>query len=177
MKKLTDEILNKYLDNELSNAETNELKEFISEHPNELEKFKAHKLVDELLREMEHETAPENFTNDFMQRFSEIISDKPRRHYFIWSVFGFLGLGFLGIFLFGLTNLSPSESSQADEIFDRIGESLDKLIPSIESIGFSLNSDMLMMIVSTLVLITLIATYAIINSHKAFKDKIENLSH
>lgn len=177
MKKISDEILNKYLDNELTNAEINELKDYLSDHPEEAEKFNAHQLVDNVLREMEHDSAPENFTYNFMQKISGVINSKPQKNYFIRFVFAFLGLGFIGIFTFGLTNLSTSESSTSDRIFDRIGEGINNLIPNIDSFNFSINSDLLMLIVSTLILVTLVATYGFINSHKAFKSKIENLSH
>lgn len=177
MKKLTDEILNKYLDNEISSSELSELKTYLANNPDEAEKFKAHKLVDEILREMEHESAPENFTVNFMQRFSKVISTKPQKHYFIWGVFSFLGLSFIGILLFGLMNISSSKSSPSDQVFNTIGEGLDKIIPSINSLNFSINSDLLMLIVSTLFLITLISVYVMINSHKSFKEKIENFSH
>ncbi len=177
MKKLTDEILNKYIDNELSSSELNDLKEYISQNPQELSKFKAHKLVDELLREMEHESAPENFTYNFMQKVSESVSGHKEKNYFIWFVFSFLGISFLGFFVFGLLNVSSQESSRTTEIFNKIGDGFQNLIPTIKSISFSINSDLLMVIVSALVLVTLLATYAMINSHKAFKNKIENLSH
>lgn len=177
MKKLTDEILNKYLDNEISSNELTELKSYIANNPDEAEKFKAHKLVDEILRSMEHKLAPENFTVNFMQKFSKIIADKPRRHYFLWGVFGFLGLSFIGFFLFGLMNISSSKSSSTEEVFNTISEGIDKVLPSINSLNFSINSDLLMLIVSTLFLITLIAVYVMINSHRAFKEKIEHFSH
>ncbi|MDZ7766601.1 MAG: hypothetical protein U5K00_19635 [Melioribacteraceae bacterium] len=177
MKKLTDEILNKYLDNEISTSELTELKTYLSNNPGDAEKFKAHKLVDEVLRKMEYESAPDNFTVNLMEKLSKIISEKPKKHYFIWAVFSFLGISFIGILFFGLTNLTPAQSSNTDDVFVRIGEGLDKLVPRIDSLSFSINPDLLMLIVSTLFLVTLIAAYVMINSHKAFKEKIENFSH
>ncbi len=177
MKQLTNEILNKYIDNELSSSELNELKQYISDNPGELEKFKAHKLVDDLLREMEHESAPENFTYNFMQNFSKALQEKKKKPYFIWAVFTFLGIGFISIFAYGIANLSPSGDSRTDRFIDQFIDGVDRLLPSVDSLSFTINPDLLMVIVSTLVLVTLLVTYGIINSHKVFKDKIENLSH
>jgi hypothetical protein len=164
--KVTDEILNKYIDGELSAAEINELKNYLSANPNELEKLKALKLVDNVLSEMEYEAAPHNFTEKFMNRLNVSYSSKSNKFY----------LGFIGVFLFGLSRLSFTDNSSDETAFERVMERIGEVIPAF-SFSLSINSDTMMLIVSILVLVTLIAAYIIINSHKAFKDNLENLSH
>lgn len=174
--KVTDEILNKYIDEELSAAEIKDLKNYLSANPNELEKLKALKLVDNILREMEFESAPHNFTEKFMNRFNVSYSSTSNKFYLIKIIFALFGLGFIGIFLFGLSKLSFTDSSSNQSAFDRIMERIGEIIPAI-SFSLSINSDTMMLIVSILVLVTLIAAYIIINSHKSFKNNLENLSH
>lgn len=174
--KVTDEILNKYIDGELSAAEINELKNYLSANPNELEKLKALKLVDNVLSEMEYEAAPHNFTEKFMNRLNVSYSSKSNKFYLIKIIFALFGLGFIGVFLFGLSRLSFTDSSSDETAFERVMERIGEVIPAF-SFSLSINSDTMMLIVSILVLVTLIAAYIIINSHKAFKDNLENLSH
>lgn len=174
--KVTDEILNKYIDGELSAAEINELKNYLSANPNELEKLKALKLVDNVLSEMEYEAAPHNFTEKFMNRLNVSYSSKSNKFYLIKIIFTLFGLGFIGVFLFGLSRLSFTDNSSDETAFERVMERIGEVIPAF-SFSLSINSDTMMLIVSILVLVTLIAAYIIINSHKAFKDNLENLSH
>lgn len=174
--KVTDEILNKYIDGELSAAEIKNLKNYLSANPDELEKLKALKLVDNILRDMEFESAPHNFTEKFMNRLNVSYASKSNKYYLIKIIFALFGLGFIGIFLFGLSKLSFTDSSSNQSAFDRIMERIGEIIPAI-SFSLSINSDTVMLIVSILVLVTLIAAYIIINSHKAFKNNLENLSH
>lgn len=173
--KLTDEILNKYIDNELSVSEIKEIKEFISSNPSELDKLKALKVVDNSLRELEFDDAPENFTEKMMSRLNVVYSSKPQKNYFIKIMFSLFGLGFLGIFAFGITQ-TAGVSSQDNNVIKNIFDWINETLPSF-SFGLNISSDSLMLIISTLVLVTLIATYVIINTHKEFKNNIENLSH
>ncbi|RJP59012.1 MAG: hypothetical protein C4543_07380 [Ignavibacteriales bacterium] len=170
--KQIDELLNKYIDNELTVSEINELKNYITTNPAELEKLKALKLADSILRELEFESAPVKFTDKLMSRLNVVYKSKPQKNYVIRVIFSLFIAGFLGIFTFGITQISfdfsDSEESRFGNLFERLGE----LIPSF---NFSISSDLLMLIVSILVLITLVATYIIINSHKAFKDNLENI--
>lgn len=174
MKELTDELINKYIDNELTVSEINQLKEYLSAHPSEVEKLKAHKLVDSVLSELEFDSAPDNITDKIMSKIKTVYSVKPHKSYFIRIIFSFFGLGFVGIYLFGLTQVSKESMSGNQEIIVKIFDHLNDVIPSV---NFSLSSDIFMLVISTFVLITFIATYLMINSHKMFKDNIENLSH
>jgi len=172
--KITDELLNKYIDNELSAAEIQELKNHLSSNSDEVEKLKALKLADNVLRQMEFETAPQNFTEKMMERLNVKYSPQNNKNYFIKIVFALFGIGFFGITFFGISNMSDSNSDGNGSLIDTVFDKLDKIIPSF---SFSVSSETLMLIVSILVLVTLIATYIIVNSHKVFKNNIENLSH
>lgn len=176
MKELSDEILNKYIDNELSSSEVNELKEFISNNPDELKKFKAHKLIDEILRGLEHESSPPNFTAKVMERINSVNSYKLSDNKFIKvisSIFGALILGFLvaGISLGTSQKLEPSSVSEGiNKSFEAVGQ-------FITSLNISLSNDTFLVVVSAFSLIVLVSIYIFINSHKTFKQKLENLSH
>ena len=174
--KMSEDILNKYIDNELSTAEIKELKDFLSANPNEIEKLKALKVVDNVLREMELESAPQNFTEKMMERLNVSYLTKTSKNYFVKIMFTLFGLGFVGITLFGISQVSIKGSTESSDAFEQIFQKIGEILPSF-SFSFSISSDTLMLIVSVLVLVTLIATYIIINSHKAFKNNIENLSH
>lgn len=172
--KITDELLNKYIDNELSAGEVQELKDHFSSNPDEVERLKALKLTDNILKQMELESAPQNFTEKMMERLNVAYASKSSKNYFIKIVFALFSIGFIGITVFGISQISLDDSSQNKSFIDRIFERVGEITPHF---SFSLSSDTLMLVVSILVLVTLIATYIIINSHKAFKNNIENLSH
>ncbi len=53
MKKVTDEILNKLIDNELSSSEIDELHQLIKKDEKLLSKTKAHQMVDNVLKKLE----------------------------------------------------------------------------------------------------------------------------
>lgn len=174
MKELTDELINKYIDNELTVSEINQLKEYLTAHPSEVEKLKAHKLVDSVLRELEFETAPGNITDKIMSKIKTAYSVKIQKNYFMRFIFSLFGLGFVGFYLFGITQVSVESIDKDQSTINNLINQLSNIIPSI---NFSLSKDLFMLILSAFILILFIATYLMINSHKVFKENIENLSH
>ena len=173
MKALTDELLNKYIDNDLSITEVNQLKEFLS---SELHKFKAHKLVDEVLRKMEFDTAPAGITERIMQRINVAASVKPRMSNFMRVVFFLFGVSIFGsviILLSQTSSVSSSEGLLPKEVI----EYLNKFSFSLPSLQSVISSETTMIVISSLVLIVLISVYIFYNSHKSFKRKIEKFSH
>lgn len=172
--KLTDEILNKCIDNELSAAEMRELKDHLAANPSEVEKLKALKLTDNILRELEFDSAPQNFTEKLMSQLNVVYSSKPHKNYFIKIVFALFAIGFIGVSLFGLSQISAGSGDNGENKFEHVFERIGEILPAF---SFSISQDTMMLIVSILVLVTLISTYLIVNSHKAFKNNLENLSH
>ena len=87
MNKLTDEILNKYIDGELEPFELAEVKNEIERNDETLARLKALRLVDNSLKQMEIEYAPVNFSEKVMKAISDASKAvKPKISYFFVTI-------------------------------------------------------------------------------------------
>ena len=175
MKKITDEILNKYMDNELSRSEVNELKKYIADNPSEIENLKALQLVNDVLYKMEYDSAPVNFTEKVMWSLNNVVNIKHRKNYFIRFVFSFFALTGIGLIISLLTFPAGEAEVQGGKGF--LTSYLDKFNFNMPSLGNILSSDAVLVSGSTLILILLLTVYIVINSQKSLKNKIEQLTH
>ena len=174
MKELTDEILNKYIDNELSASEINELREFIESNPDELNKFKAHNLVDNILRELTYEKAPSYFTEKMMEKIAPVTQYYNRNNNFIKIILFVFALFLAGFTAAGL--FIPAKESNNNSF---ISDSAGKLMQWASNIPFfqsSFTNENFLILFSSIILILFISIYILVNSHKHFKQEIENVT-
>lgn len=175
MKKLNDEILNKYIDGELDAAEISELKNLINENPEQLRILKAHKLVDETLPALEIYPAPHNFT----ERMMNIIYDsaghvRPKVSGFFIGVVSVFVASILGTLFYSLSAVPASAPNPTVSEYVDKGESFLKSFLS----GFSgfVGSENMTLLGGALTVILLISGYFLFESHKKFKDKLTGAS-
>jgi hypothetical protein len=174
--KLTDEILNKYLDGELSSEELRELNLLIEEDPDALTTLKTHKFVDKTLSKIETESAPVGFTQRVMNIISAASSVKSKKFYFFRFVVSLFALLISGTIFFIINNLpEPEPESQTSlKIFDTASKFLNENLGSLSNL---LNNNTLIMIGGILTIVLLISGYFVLESHKSFKQKLENSFH
>lgn len=170
MKKITDEILNKYIDNELSAAEIEELKNLLSLNPDDLDKLTALRFVHSSLRKLEHDKAPDHIASSIMSRIEAISIVKGRSFSFFYWIVGVFSLMIIGLFGYILSLISPTES-ESSSIVDGITNYFSSF--SI-SFNFGLSSNLILLIGASLSIILLIAFYFLVVSHREFKN---SLSH
>jgi len=173
MKKLTDEILNKYIDGELSAAEINLIKFLIKSDPVELNKLKAHKLADQILSRLEVEPAPDGFTERMMLTIYEISTVAPKRSYFVLGVIGVLVTGIISIFVYTLIGASQADES-AVQLPSKVSQALDTVTEKVSAFSEILNDKSIMMIGIALTLILIITAFSMLSSYKSFKNSLDN---
>ncbi len=170
MKKITDEILNKYIDNELSAAEIEELKNLLSSNPDELDKLKVLRFVDSSLRTMEHDKAPDHIAGSILSRIEALSIVKGKSFYFFYWIVGVFSIMIIGLFGYILSLISPAESD-GSSVLDNVVNYLSSF--SI-SFNIGLSSNLILLIGASLSIILLIAFYFLVVSHREFKN---SLSH
>jgi len=175
MKINSDEILNDYIDNQLDSSTVNELKKNIDGDEELLNKLKALKLIDDTLRSMETMEAPQNFSDKMMTIINKHAKTvKPKINYFfsaIVSIFGIIITGALVAAVLIVEKQNPSMENL------KIAESTRKVIS--ENIGF-FNSIFanyqIFFAVGVLMVLLLLSSLIIFDSHKNFKNKLRSIT-
>lgn len=175
MIKITDEVLNKYIDGELTSQEITELKAIINSDSEALALVKAHRFVDQILREIEIENAPENFTHRVMNQISNASVKIKDSSAFMKSILVFFGVVF-AILVGYVFSLEPSSSGTADKKITTVYGDVEKFFSNtFGSISISFDSNFILIIGFSLTVVLLITTYFVFESHKKFKEQIDNL--
>lgn len=176
MNKLTDEILNKYIDGELEPFELAEVKNEIEKNDEVLTRLKALRLVDSSLKQMEVEQAPVNFSEKVMKAISDASKTiKPKVSYFFVSIITLFSIGVLGVIIAAFRSIDnengqPTMAPYVDKAKELIGKNL------IEFQNFFSNENVLL-VVSILTLILLVTVYLTFEAHKNFKNKLNHYTH
>jgi len=169
--KVTDEILNKLIDDELNNKEIIELHDLIKHDEITLSKVKAHQMVDSILKKIDIELAPENTTSIIMERISNSLLIKEKKNgffKFIVAAFVFLIISIIG-YLFSIAS-----ETQLTETSSRYSEITSDLIKFFSSFNISLNNELMLIIGGVLTVLLLISGYFMLEEHRSFKQKLEN---
>ena len=176
MKRINDELLNKYVDHELTETELNELKDILEYNPDARTKLKAHELVDEILHKMEVNQAPQNFTEKIMDKINFSAIKKGKVSYFFVSVISIFVLAIISVIAFAIIKLGGEKltSQKANPLIDRAKETLAE---NLNLLGSFVNNENIIFIGGALTVVLLISGYFMIESHKNFKDKLNRFSH
>ncbi len=106
-----DELLNRYLDDELDFKERTELEKYLNENKSARKRFNSLKLVHSNLIQMREDSPSVNFTDKVMMSISRKSKSKSGQKYFIISISSFIVLLCMLIFGFLLTNILGSTST------------------------------------------------------------------
>lgn len=173
---INDELLNKYIDNELSEIELKELSETLKSDSEAQAKLKALQLTEEVLRKMEITPAPQNFTEIFMKKIITVSSvHKEKVSYFFVSVISFFALTIIGVIGYSVSKIGFETSlGENNQYVQKTKEVFSGGLTQINSI---FNNDNMLLIGAGLTFVLLISGYFIIESHKNFKEKLNRFSH
>lgn len=169
MNRLSDEILNKYIDGELDYETLNEVKTILKESESDRENLKALlKVHDELKRIKEFEVS-HGFTSIVMNKISAKFKPKKADKYFIISVSSFfilLSLVIIGVVIAMISN-SPEQSSSSEQVWGYLVSVLESFSIFIRKIFSGSGMSIFGSIISFGILIT---AYFFFDSHKHVKE-------
>lgn len=132
MKNINDELLNKYLDDELDSEEKSFVKTAISDSIEVKKRYEELLKTHNLLQSMEEDSPSINFTKLIMKRLSNRTSTVQQQKYFLFSILSLFGLIILGITGFVLyqiiSSIQPVESKEVVTTYSKgIGDYISNL--------------------------------------------------
>lgn len=169
MKRLSDEILNKYIDGELDYKTLNEVEAILRESEVDRENLRVLLKVHNELKEIKEFEVKENFTSNLMQRISAKFKPKKADKYFILSISSFfilLSLAIIGVVIALLVN-SPEQTSSTQQFMGYLVSSLESFSIFIRKIFDGSGISIFGSIISLGILIT---AYFFFESHKHIKE-------
>jgi len=172
MKKITDEILNDYIDNQLSIQDVDTINNEIKSDPELLERLKALQATHRYLNSLEQDTAPSGIRSKVM---AQIFTSSPekKKHTFFSFILSIFGIAIIGVTAISISNLSKTETTgeQFESVKNFIIEKASSGVSFFESLSTSQN---LIMIGASLSVLLLFGLYYIINSHKMFREQLKS---
>jgi hypothetical protein len=132
MKNINDELLNKYLDDELSREEKDTLKIAIENSPDLKRKYAALLKTHDLLKNIEVNSPSINFTKMVMNKVNRSATNAKQQKYFLFAILSFFGLIALcitGYILFQM--ISTSRTSETNEIVTIYSRSIGDYFSSL----------------------------------------------
>jgi hypothetical protein len=178
MIKITDEILNKYIDSELSRDEIEQVNLVLRNSEELQKKFNALKLVHKELLNFREDEVSESFTNILMKQIviKKFVLPKQQK-YFIASVAAFITLLCLVIFGFSISALissAPISAGHSKSIVDSISYMTDGFVGTIKKL---FSGTGLSIIGSIFSIIVLISGYFFFEMQKRSKANLGNGHH
>ena len=174
---ITDELLNKYIYNELSEVELKELTEILKNDTDAQLRLKALHLTEDILRKIEISPAPENFTHKFMSKISISTSAvKDKVSYFYIGMISFFALAIAGILGFSISRIEPGSSNLIgdNQYIQKTRELFSEGLGHINSL---LGNDSILLVGISLTFVLLVSGYFILENHKNFKEKLNRFCH
>lgn len=175
MKKVNNELLNDYIDNLLDTSKIKEVNNLINEDEETLKHLKALKSVDESLHHLEVTPAPPGFTERVMKLIiSRSKSTVKSINYYFISVLGFFSIAIISVIVYAykITDVK-TDTSEKVNILDTATNFIKDNLPNWKSL-FSNNNVIMLGMVLTIIL--LLSGYFMFESHKNFKNKLQNIS-
>jgi len=172
MKTKIDELLNRYIDNELDTPELTGLDDLIDKDPEALKELKAMKLVEKSLKKMEYENAPLNTTYTVMLKIASAKKIK-RSNWFFWTVVSFFSLCIAAVLIYSFSIYSPSASEiSSGGDLNAVKNFFSDKAKSINKIFSGEDIKLLGAVISLLLIVT---GYFILESHRNLKNKLKSL--
>jgi uncharacterized protein (UPF0333 family) len=175
---ITDEILNRYLDGELSGEEVKQIKSTLLSSKELLMKFNALKLVHENLSGLKEYEVNPGFTEKLMKQIVKRRFVVPKQQkYFIVSVAAFITLLCLVIFGFAISaviSASPSSAEESKTFVDSVSNLSNGIVKIVSQI---FKGQGLSIIGSIFSIIILISGYFFFEMQKRVKTNLGNGQH
>ncbi len=166
-----DDLINKYIDGEISDPELKELNLLIDKDPFVLEEIKTMKLLETKFKQIKIDEAPAGFTDKLMSTVLKAKNNNIDKFYFaIISIFAVM---ILGIVIYLSISVTPggSESSLASKSVNWLNNiNFDKITRYLKNSDFVLVSSMLSILI-------LISSYFIQQNFRNFKRIVNSAGH
>jgi hypothetical protein len=169
--KVTDEILNRLIDNELNDREIEELHQLIKYDEVALSKVKAHQMVDSILKKIDVDLAPEDTTSRIMERISKSLLVKESKNGFFKFIISFFVLMIVFIVGYMISIFSKTYSPSTPSKYSKV---VDKIINLFASFNITLDNELILIVGGVLTVMLLISGYFVFEEHRSFKHKLEN---
>jgi hypothetical protein len=174
MIRLTDEILNKYIDGELDSDTLNEVREALSSSDEDKKRLKALQMIHGGLNNMKPDEVSSYFTQLVMSKLQKELKVNKEERFFIFSISSvFVGLCLI---IIGYVIFSLDFSSQVSEPVQIITNFSDTFENGILSLKTFLNSINTSVIGSIFSLIIIVSAYSLFESTKRTKEQISKLN-
>ena len=176
MKKITDEMLNDYIDNQLDVSTINELKNSLNEDEESLKKLRALKTVDEALHDIEVYPAPRNFTERVMEKlYMQVKAVKPKSNYFFTAIISIFGAIITAVLIVAWNFADKQESSNVGvNTFEAVKKFANEYFTLF---GSFLHNNQLVFAGGFLTIILFFSLIYVFDSHKSFKNRLKSISH
>ena len=174
MIKLTDEILNKYIDGELDSNTLNEVREALRFSDKDMKRLKALEIVHAGLSSAKPEEVSPGFTQLVMSKLQKGLKAKKEERFFIFSissVFVALCLVIIGYVIYSLD--FSSESSKPLQTITNFSDTFEKGVLFLKAFLNSINTSIVGSIFS---LIILISAYFLFENIKRTKEQVSKLN-
>ena len=168
-----DDLLNKYIDNELSREELDKVDELVKSDNKFRSQLTVHKYVHETLYQLPLKMAPHNITETIMNSIVGKISDKYRKNYlfrFVVTALSSILLITLFILFYFIGDLAFFKN--ASEISINFS---DKIFSSLSYLKEIFNSNVFKTVTGLFGFVILLLFYFNYNSHKQLKDNLNKL--
>jgi len=172
MKKNYDELINKYLDNELDPAELEQFSALLDRDEEAVKNLKAMKLVEQSVRKFEFENAPQDTTYNIMKKIAAAPKAK-RSNWFFWIV--------VSVFLLGIAVVSyvtiqqyqpPKEGIGTEKTVTAVKDFIGDQTKTLSSV---LKGSDVKLIGTVITLLLIISGYFILESHRNLKNRLKSI--
>jgi len=178
MIQITDELLNKYLDGELSREEAEKVKSGLRTSEELQRKYNALKLVHEKLFDLKEYEVSSAFTDTLMKQIVRKKFAIPKQQkYFIVSIATFITLLCLVIFGFVISAIissAPSSIGESKSVLDSVGNLSDGLVKILQHL---FSGKGLSIIGSIFSLLIIVSGYFFFEMQKRAKANLSNGQH
>ncbi len=173
MKELTDELLNRYIDGELSPAELKEVEEILKVSEDAKRRLLAMQLVHNELKNYPVKKTSPVFTSVLMKKIVRRTNPKGQRYFIfsISSVFVLISLGIIGYLTSYIVSMSSS-TEEGSPGLDNFINLVEKLVYGIKTLFSSGNISVIGFIFSFAIIIS---AWFFFDSHKQAKAKLTKL--
>ncbi|MBN2572278.1 MAG: hypothetical protein JXA68_09130 [Ignavibacteriales bacterium] len=174
MKNLSDDILNRYIDNELNIEELENVNTIVNDNPNELEKLKTHSFVDNILKKLTRYFAPADATEKIMDKIyaiTPVVKIKGKK--FFLSVISLFASVVLGIIIYSIITIQPQNSESGTS---SLIQEVNEILKNLNYLNIFWENNTLLIIMSIFTFVLLLGGYFFKDAHKTFMRRLENIS-
>lgn len=171
MKKINDELINKYVDNELTPEEIKELNYLLDTDKDALDKIKAAKFVESTISGSDWISAPGDVTSKIMSAINSNVKFVKNDSRFFKAIITIFGVLISSLMFFAFFALPGGKTEYTESIREFISKlSFDRFISVLQNDNF-------LVIGGGVVILLIFSVLLLMESHKNFKNKLNTYLH